>query len=145
MKKRILFGGILVAALALLAGFAATHQPRSKRAYGFLSYRVNSILDEIKANDSQRAQVNAIKDQLFNDGLALKQANRAVREELIGQWDSDVMDSAKIHALVNQRVDAFRAFANKAADDAVKVHDLLSAAQRAQVKQEFEEHAHSHD
>ena len=145
MKKGILFGGILVAASALLAGFAANHHElRPKRAYGFLSYRVNSILDEIKANDAQRAQVNAIKDELFKDGLALKQANRALRKELIAQWDSDVVDSAKIHALVNERVEAFRAFATKAADDAVKVHDLLSAEQRAQLKQELED-AHSHD
>ncbi len=145
MKKGILFGGILVAALALLAGFAADHHElRPKRAYGFLSYRVNSILDEIKANDAQRAQVNAIKDELFKDGLALKQANRALRKELIAQWDSDVADSAKIHSLVNERVEAFRAFASKAADDAVKVHDLLSAEQRAQLKQELED-AHSHD
>jgi periplasmic protein CpxP/Spy len=145
MKKGILFGGILVAALGLLAGFAANHELRPKRAYGFLSFRVNSILDEIKANDSQRAQVNAIKDELFKDGLALKQANRALRKELIAQWDSDAVDSAKIHALVDERVEAFRAFASKAADDAVKVHDLLSPEQRAQLKQELEEHAHSHD
>ena len=142
MKKGILFGGVLVAALALLAGFAANHTLRPKRAYGFLSYRVNSILDEIKASDSQRAQVNAIKDELFKDGLALKQANQALRKELIAQWDSEVVDSAKIHALVNERVEAFRAFASKAADDAVKVHDLLTVEQRAQLKQEFDEHAH---
>ncbi len=141
MKKGILFGGVLVAALALLAGFAANHELRPKRAYGFLSYRVNSILDEIKASDSQRAQVNAIKDELFKDGLALKQANQALRKELIAQWDSEMVDSAKIHALVNERVEAFRAFATKAADDAVKVHDLLTVEQRAQLKQEFEEHA----
>jgi periplasmic protein CpxP/Spy len=145
MKKGILFGGALVAALALLAGFAARHEMRSKRAYGFLSYRVNSILDEIEANDLQRTQVNAIKDELFKDGLALKQANQALRKELIAQWDSEVVDSAKIHALVNERVEAFRAFASKAADDAVKVHDLLTSEQRAQLKEELEEHAHSHD
>src|SRR5258708_37057061 len=85
MKKGILFGGALVAALALLAGFAANHELRPKRASGFLSYRVNSILDEIKANDSQRTQFNAGKMELFKDGLALKQANRALRKDLIPQ------------------------------------------------------------
>jgi len=144
MKKGISFGAALVAALALLAGFAASHDLHRKHGYGFLSYRINSILDDIKANDSQRAQVNAIKDELFNDGLALKQANRALRSDLVAQWDADVVDSAKIHALVNDRVEAFRAFANKAADDAIKVHDLLSAQQRSQLKQELEQ-AHSNE
>ena len=137
--KKIVVGAALVAAIALLAGFVVQGPMRSKRAYGFVSYRINSMLDEIKATDSQRAQVNAIKDDLFNDGLALKQANRNLRKDVVAQWDSDVIDSAKIHALVNDRVEAFRAFANKAADDAIKVHDLLTPAQRAQLKAELEQ------
>jgi protein CpxP len=137
--KKIVVGAALVAAIALLAGFVVQGPMHSKRAYGFVSYRINSMLDEIQATESQRAQVNAIKDDLFNDGVALKQANRNLRKDLVAQWDSDVIDSAKIHALVNDRVDAFRAFANKAADDAIKVHDLLTPAQRAQLKTELEQ------
>jgi len=109
--KKIVVGAALLAAIALLAGFVVQGPMHSKRAYGFVNYRINSLLDEIKASDSQRAQVNAIKDELFNDGLALKQANRNLRKDLVAQWDSDVVDSAKIHTLVNDRVEAFRAFA----------------------------------
>jgi len=142
--KKIVMGAALFAAIALLAGFAVQGPMHSKRPYGFLSYRINSMLDEIHASDAQRAQVNAIKDELFNEGLALKQANRNLRTDLVAEWDSKVIDSAKIHALVNDRVEAFRAFANKVADDAIKVHDLLTPDQRAQLKAELE-HEHSHD
>jgi len=142
--KKIVVGAALLAAIALLAGFVVQGPMHSKRAYGFVNYRINSLLDEIKASDSQRAQVNAIKDELFNDGLALKQANRNLRKDLVAQWDSDVVDSAKIHTLVNDRVEAFRTFANKVADDAIKVHDLLTPEQRAQLKAELEQE-HSHD
>jgi len=142
--KKIVVAATLFAAVALLAGFVVQGPMHSKRAYGFVNYRINSLLDEIKATDSQRAQVNAIKDELFNDGFALKQANGNLRKDLVAQWDSDVVDSAKIHTLVNDRVEAFRAFANKAADDAIKVHDLLTPEQRVQLKAELEQE-HSHD
>jgi len=142
--KKIVMGAALFAAIALLAGFVVQGPMHSKRAYGFVSYRVNSMLDDIHATDAQRAQINAIKDELFNDGLTLKQANRSLRKDLVAQWDSDAIDSAKIHAMVNDRVEAFRAFANKVADDAIKVHDLLTPEQRAQLKAELEQE-HTHD
>ena len=142
--KKIVMGAALLAAIALLAGFAVQGPMPSKRPYGFLSYRINSMLDEIHATDAQRAQVNAIKDELFNDGMALKQANQNLRKDLVAQWDSDAIDSSKVHALVNNRVEAFRSFANKVADDAIKVHDLLTPEQRTQLKAELEQ-AHSHD
>jgi len=142
MNKKIVISALAgVSALVLLAGFGPGRMHHggpfdAKKAYRFISYRVDNKLDDLKATDAQKQQVNAIKDSLFNEGVALKAAHDTAHKELLAQWDSPRVDNARVHALVDERLDALRGFAHKAVDAAIKVHDLLTPDQRAQLKAE---------
>lgn len=113
-------------------GFAKDPQ-RMKR---FISFRVDSMLDDIKANDAQRAQVNQIKDRLFNEGVKMIEGQQEARKTLVAEWDSANPNASKIHAVVDERIDTFRAFAHKLADAAIEVHRVLTPEQRAALKSE---------
>jgi Spy/CpxP family protein refolding chaperone len=147
MKKTILIGAASIAAIALLAAFGgkyyeSRHDP--KEAYRFITSRVNSMLDDIKATDDQRAQVNALKDKLWQEGVSLKKSHQGLHQDLLMQWDAQQIDPAKAHALVDQRMDALRAFAHDAVDSGIQLHDLLTPDQRELVKSEMQKHHQHH-
>jgi protein CpxP len=144
MKKGIVIAVGSVASLVLLAGFASRMGHSPERAYQHITERVNSLLDQVKATDAQRAQVNQIKDQLFKQGVEIKQSERQLMQELLSKWDAAQVNADEVHALVDQRVDAHRAFAQKVADALIQIHDVLTPEQRAQVKQELSAHLKSH-
>jgi periplasmic protein CpxP/Spy len=147
-KKLLLLLAVAVSAIALLAGFGPGHgfgmgKMDPKKVYRFLTFRVDSLLDDIKATDAQRTQVNTIKDDLFAEAQKLKAGHEEVHHDLMSQWDAAQVDAAKVHAAVDKQLDAVRAFAHRAADAAIRLHDLLTPEQRAQVKQHVQ-HAHGH-
>ena len=129
----------LMGAVGAYAG-VFEHGGNDRRAARFITYKVDSALDEIKATDTQRQQVNQVKDQLLEEGKALKADMKAAHQELMGQWVSPKPDAVRVHQLIDQRADAFRAFAHKVADGVLKVQGLLTVEQRQVLKTEMERH-----
>jgi periplasmic protein CpxP/Spy len=147
MKKIALPLAAAVAVIAL-AGFAAAAERFARRdpqrAYNFITNKVNGMLDDIKATDAQRAQINQLKDKLFNEGMELRKSQRGLRRDLLANWDAPQLDPNAVHAQVDKRIDALRAFAHDAADASIQVHDILTPDQRAQVKQELQQRFKQH-
>jgi Spy/CpxP family protein refolding chaperone len=104
-----------------------------------MNWKVDDSLDAINANDQQRSSAHALANQIFDDGMKLHQTRDQVRADLMQQWKSDHPDANVVHADVDKMVDAFRAFAHKVADAALKFHDQLSPEQRNQLAQRAEE------
>ncbi len=134
MRKPIPSMTLALVAFALLTGFrgggcgARHHDPAAMfRAH------VDDMLDDVNATDAQRAQIDAIADQLLMQGKTLAQGQKDARAALLAQWDAGQPDPAKVHALVDQRIDALRALAHQAADGAIQAHGILSPEQRAQI------------
>ena len=101
---------------------------------------LEDALENLDATPAQKTQVMALKDKLLQKGLALRQGNQDVRRQLVAQWDSDTPDRAKVHALVDARIDAMRAFAHEAADAAVDLHGILTPEQRAKISKKIHRH-----
>jgi protein CpxP len=145
--KKIKMAGIGIAALATvaaLAGFAVAagrYENRGpKRRYEMITRKVDQMMDQIEATDAQRAQINQLKDKLFNEGMELRSSQRGLTRELLADWDAAQVDAKGVHAQVDKRIEALRAFAHDAADASIQVHDILTAEQRAQLKQELRQH-----
>lgn len=140
----------LAAALAViaLAGFAAAagrfERRDPQKAYDLITQKVNGMLDDIKATDAQRTQITQLKDKLFNEGMELRKSERGLKRDLLVNWDAPQIDANAVHAQVDKRIDALRAFAHDAADASIQVHDILTPDQRAQVKQELNRHFKQH-
>jgi protein CpxP len=147
MKKTL----AALAAVALVAvGFVALtgfrhgmgrhgHDPAQVAA--FVTARLDSMLDEVDATPAQRDELHALKDRLLAKGQALHADHAATHAELVAEWKADRPDAAKLHALVDARIDALRAFAHEAVDGAIEAHDALTPAQRAKVTAKLERHA----
>jgi periplasmic protein CpxP/Spy len=130
MKKAILF----VAALMPLAFVACGHR-RGEMDVGRMDKQVTAhlddVLDDVEATDAQRARIRAIKDRLLPEAAALATSQQKARQEIVAQLTSEKPDSARLHALVDQQIDALRALAHKSVDGAVEAHTTLTPQQRA--------------
>ena len=58
----------------------------------------------------------------------------------IGEWIKDEPDADRVHAIIDERIEAFRAVAHKAADEALATHALLTPEQRAEIGERIREH-----
>lgn len=146
MKRSLALFGALAGGFLLLTGFAGGgcgrhHGPRSpEEVQAMVGEHLDDALARLKATDAQKQQLHAIKDKLVADGLALRQDHDAVRAELLAQWKADRPDAARLHALVDLRIDALRAFAHEAVDSGIQAHGVLTPEQRAQVTARIERH-----
>jgi Spy/CpxP family protein refolding chaperone len=104
----------------------------------FVTDRVDDALDDLDATPAQREKINAVKDKLLAEGTKLRGDREALHAELLAQWKADPIDRGRLHQIVDQRIDALRAFAHAAADGAADAHDVLTPEQRAKVAKKAE-------
>ena len=134
---------LLLAASGLLllgTGFATGchrgphgHHRDPAKVAAFVTERVDDALDDVDATPAQREKVHAVKDRLLAEQGKLRGDRDALHAELLAAWKAETVDRARLHAIVDERIEALRAFAHAAADGAVEVHDVLTPAQRAEL------------
>jgi periplasmic protein CpxP/Spy len=143
--KKVLSSIAVLAALAagfvLLTGFrggcGSHHHAGAASVDKMITAHLDDTLDDLKATDGQRAQILALKDKLVKDGVALHQGQADAKKALVAQWDSATPDRAAVHALVDARIDAIRAFAHQVADAGLDLHGTLTPEQRAQISKKI--------
>jgi len=127
-------------AAGTLAFAGCRHHGDPARFQTFLSHRVDDMLDDVKATDTQRQQIRAIADRLLADGKALHAGHDEVRDQLLALWQSDQPDASQVHAVVDARAASMKAFADEVADAVLQVHGILTPEQRAQVTAKIKRH-----
>jgi periplasmic protein CpxP/Spy len=142
-KNKLMIAGSAVLALVLLSGFRGGHfggHRDPERVKQMITWRLDDRLEDLKASEQQKQAIHGLKDSLFEDGKRLFEENKGARTQMMDQWESANPDSNAVHALVDTRMDAFRAFAHKVADAALQAHRILSPEQRQQVTANVREH-----
>jgi periplasmic protein CpxP/Spy len=141
-RSRILLSLAGLAGVVALAGWSGHCGPprpgNPAEMAAFVHDRVDDTLDDLSATEAQRAQIHAIEERLLARAAALHQDHEGDRAELLAQWQSANPDRAKLHALVDQRFEAMKAFAHEAVDAGVEVHDVLTPEQRAKLAKKIE-------
>ncbi len=141
MKSKIWMTVAGVAAVMALAGFGRCGSPHPHdpaQVAVFVTDRVDDVLDDLDATDAQRQQIHSIKDRLLAQGLELRREGEPLHAEVKAQWESATPDRARLHALVDQRAEAMRAFAHQAVDAGIEIHDILTPEQRAKLERKME-------
>lgn len=145
MKKRTAAAAGLgsLAAILLLAGFAGCghhHRPDPARMDRRIAHHLDGALDDLKATPEQRTKLVAIKDRLVAEGRAARGDHRADLRVALAEWESPSPDAAKLHALVDARIDALRAMAHKVVDAGAEAHAILTPEQRAELAKRLKRH-----
>jgi len=140
-KNKLLLAGSTLLAVVLLTGFRGGHfgggARDPERVKQMITWKLDDRLEELDATDAQKRTIQGLKDGLFEDGERLVGEHQRAREEALAQWDSAQPDAARVHALVDARLDALRGFAHKVADAVLEAHRVLTPEQRQQVSAEL--------
>ena len=99
---------------------------------------VEDALDDLHATPDQRTRILAVKDRMLAEAQQAHGDRKATHEALLDAWKSDAPDAAKLHALVDQRVEEMRKLAHEAVDAGIEVHGILTPDQRAQLTKKIE-------
>jgi Spy/CpxP family protein refolding chaperone len=130
----VLLGGLVT--LAAWHGHHRMHDPAEVAA--FVTDRVDDALDDLDATPDQRTRIHAVKDRMLASVRQARAGHEVDHAALVEAWKSPSPDRARLHALVDERVDAWRAIAHEAVDAAVEVHDTLTPEQREKVTRKIE-------
>jgi periplasmic protein CpxP/Spy len=142
-SKTALGIGSLAAGFLLLTGFSGCshhHRPDPATMDRRIARHLDAAFDDLKATPEQRTRLTAIKDRLVAEARAAHGDHRADAKLLLAEWESGSPDAARLHALVDARIDAIRAMAHRAVDTGVEVHGILTPEQRAQVAKKARRH-----
>jgi Spy/CpxP family protein refolding chaperone len=139
MKRGILITALGATAFLLLSGFGGFGRPTPERIKRYADLRIDDQLDDLKATPEQKQKVHAQVDALFPEAVALYQDHQRAKVEATDLLEQDKVDAARLHGLVDARIDALRGFAHKAVDAVISVHDTLNPAQRAELVQKARE------
>ena len=146
MTKRIV---IALGALAILVGAGAWAHGRAGRfnMEQMISNRVAALEKTVQANPQQVAQIEQSKNNILNALKAKKGTRQQTHQQMMQLLTSDKLNPDDLYAIANQRAQDIQDLAKVIVPEIVKVHDVLSPAQRqilAQKAQEMRERHQQH-
>jgi Spy/CpxP family protein refolding chaperone len=146
MTKRIL---IALGALAILVGAGAWAHGKAGRhnMQEMISNRVAAMEKLVQANPQQVAQIEQSKNTILNALQARRPERQQYHQKLMQMLTADQLNPDDLYAFANQRAQDIQDLAKVIVPEIVKVHDVLTPAQRqilAQKAQEMQQRHQQH-
>ena len=136
-------------AVAVLVGAGAwAHGRAGRNMQQMITKRVAALEDAIQATPQQRAQIEQSRDTILNALQARRQnGQQQTHQKLMQLLTADKLNPDDLYAIADQHAQAMQDMAKVIVPEIVKVHDILTPAQRqmlAQKAQEMRQHHQQH-
>jgi periplasmic protein CpxP/Spy len=144
MKGFFKVSGLILVVAALFAGGCRFYKSPEKRA----EFVVKKISSELDLNDSQKKELNRIKDEILSKRKELKLEGPRIPAEALAEFRQPTLDEKKINKsfeLEMSKMTEMRQFMTK---KAVEFHTILTPDQRnkfVDLITEFQKKHHHHD
>ncbi len=135
MKKKIHIVSLL-AILAVTLTVAGCYRPSAEERADKIVSRIASKLD---LNDTQKAKLNAIKDEFMAKAPAWRKTREETFTELIALMKEPTIDQAKLNTLVEKNKGQADELVGFIFAKFAEFHDMLTPEQRAKAAKEMEE------
>jgi len=136
-------------AVAVLVGAGAwAHGRAGRNMQQMITKRVAALEDAIQATPQQRGQIEQSRDTILNALQARRQnGQQQTHQKLMQLLTADKLNPDDLYAIADQHAQAMQDMAKVIVPEIVKVHDILTPAQRqmlAQKAQEMRQHHQQH-
>jgi Spy/CpxP family protein refolding chaperone len=124
---------IALGAVAILAGAGAwAHGRAGHNMQQMITKRVAAMEDLIQATPQQRTQIEASRDTILKALQARRQngQQQQTHQKLMQLLTADQVNPDDLYAVANQHAQAIQDMAKVIVPEIVKVHDVLTPAQR---------------
>jgi len=145
MTKKMLIGAGALA-VVIAAGAAWARGPgRHFMSKQMITQKVAELEDYIQATPQQRQQIEQSRDTILNALQAQRQQRgQHQHQQLMQMLTADKLNPDDLYAVANQRAQAIQNLAKVIVPEIVKVHDVLTPAQRQQLAQRMQEMRQKH-
>jgi Spy/CpxP family protein refolding chaperone len=144
MTRKMMIG-LGIGAVVIAAGAAwAQGGGRRMMMKQMIAKHVAEAEDLIQATPQQRAQIEQSKDVILGALEARRHDGRQMHQQLVALLTGDKLTEADLYNLANQRADEIQALAKAIAPEIVKVHDVLTPAQRLKLADKAKEMRQKH-
>ena len=138
MTKRIM---IVLGALAILVGAGAWAHGKAGRfnMQQMISNRVAAMEKLVQANPQQVAQIEQSKNTILNALQERKSTRKQMHQQMMQLLTADKLNPDDLYAIANQHAQDVQDLAKVIVPEIVKVHDVLTPAQRQILAQKAQE------
>jgi periplasmic protein CpxP/Spy len=105
----------------------------------FMQKRLEKMLDDVKATDSQRTAIKNIVARLQSEVEPIHQEHSAIHEQMVKLFSADKVDSAAVEKLRTQGVALMEKGSQALTRALVDAGNVLSAEQRQTIIKELQE------
>jgi Spy/CpxP family protein refolding chaperone len=143
-----ILGAAMAGGLATVAAVHGKHAEFRHHQGGgamMMPHIVDALVDEVldgagayNLTEDQKQKITAVRDRIQSQAEALHVAHDATHEEIKREWENATMDTVKMHAMVDARVDELRRVLLSSVDGVAEIHDTLTAEQRKTLSDHFE-------
>jgi len=142
MTKKIV---IALGALAILVGAGAwAHGRAGRNMEQMISNRVAAMEKMVQANPQQVAQIEQSKNNVLMALQAKKVNRQQTHQQMMQLLTADKLNPDDLYAVANQRAQDIQDLAKVIVPEIVKVHDVLTPAQRQVLAQKAQEMRQRH-
>jgi Spy/CpxP family protein refolding chaperone len=136
-KLQILTLFVVLFAATIVVGCYKTPGQRAERI-------VNHIAEKLNLNDTQKAKLNAIKDEFMAKAPAMRKTREETFDEVIAFMRSPKIDQDKANALVEKNKTQTDELIRFIFAKYVEFHDMLTPEQREKAAKEMEQWKERH-
>jgi Spy/CpxP family protein refolding chaperone len=105
---------------------------------------VEDLMDDIDADDTQRARFEALAGELIDDAIALKKAHKSQERAVLKALESGSPDREAVHAHMDQQFDQLEGFAHRSLDKVFDAYQTLDDDQQRIVLDKLAKHMEKH-
>jgi Spy/CpxP family protein refolding chaperone len=144
MTKKILIGVGALAAL-IAAGAAWAHGPgRGMMMKQMITRHIAEAEDYIQATPPQRAQIEQSRDTILSALQSMHKDRGQTHQQLTQLLTADTLKAEDLYKIADQHAADIQAMAKVIVPEIVKVHDVLTPAQRQKLAQRAQEMRQKH-
>jgi periplasmic protein CpxP/Spy len=135
----ILLAGILISGLGLITGCRrSAHDHKAE-------FMVDYISETLDLDDSQKAELNQIKNELVAKARQMQAGRDSMFEELVAQLRSEEVDQARVKALIAERRAQMDEFIDLVVVRLAEFHKTLTQEQKDKLVAKIETFKKWHD
>ena len=131
---------VIGGAVAVSCSHGGPGKMSPERMKTMVTWKVNDVLDDVDATSAQRKVVLDQAYKVLADFGKLHAASESNHQKLLSELESSQPRADVIHAMVDERTDAFRAFLHRSVDTLLAANAVLTREQREQLAAMAREH-----
>jgi ABC-type transporter MlaC component len=143
MNKKLVTIALTGALFVLVSGFRGGcghhrhHEVRADKIERRVMNEVDDALDDVDANQDQKRVIEAAARDITRKVLAEIGPHMKAKQAVHAEWESASPNKARVHEIIDQRIDAIRVIAHDAADAVLTVHSALTHEQRRELTEDW--------